>query len=132
MNVVRMAPETAQRAVLNRVRLHRRFLAELPVRCLIQENEETFREVVGHTGNVGLCGILTWLPETLAPGTLFRIHLGLPQGTVIAEGKVIWQDDDKVGNRPIPHGVQLLRFVEDAGGVQYRRFLGQTAASNCP
>ena len=72
------------------------------------------------------------MPETLAPGTLFRIHLGLPQGTVIAEGKVIWQDDDKVGNRPIPHGVQLLRFVEDAGGVQYRRFLGQTAASNYP
>lgn len=129
MDVVRMATKATRRGLLTRLRLHRRFLAELPVRCVIQENEKTFREVVGHTGNVGLGGVLTWLPETLAPGTVFRIQLGLPQGAVTAEGKVIWQDnDDEVGNRPIPHGVQFLGFVEDTGRMRFKRYLTEIAA----
>lgn len=129
MDVVRMATKATRRGLLTRLRLHRRFLAELPVRCVIQEKEKTFREVVGHTGNVGLGGILTWLPETLAPGTVFRIQLGLPQGAVTAEGKVIWQDnDDEVGNRPIPHGVQFLGFVEDTGRMRFKRYLTEIAA----
>lgn len=128
MDVVKIATDRNQRGMFARLRLHRRLLAELPVRCVIQENEKTFREVVGHTGNVGLGGILTWLPETVVPGTVFRIQLGLPQGTVTAEGKVVWQDDDRVGNRPIPHGVQFLGFVEDTGRMRFKRYLTEIAA----
>lgn len=129
MDVVRMSTKTTRRGLLTRLRLHRRFLAELPVRCVIQENEKIFREVVGHTGNVGLGGVLTWLPETLPPGTVFRMQLGLPREAVTAEGKVIWQDnDDEVGNRPIPHGVQFLGFVENTGRVRFKRYLTEIAA----
>lgn len=123
-----MATKTSRHALLIRLRLHRRHMVVLPVRCVIQEDEKTFREVVGHTGNVGLGGVLTWLPEALAPGTVFRIQLGLPQGAVTAEGKVIWQDnDDEVGNRPIPHGVQFLGFVEDTGRMRFKRYLTEKA-----
>lgn len=129
MGEMRMAAEGTQRAIFTRSRLHRRHMAVLPVRCVIEESDETLREIVGHTGNVGLGGVLTWLPERLAPGSVFHIQLGLPQGTVTAEGKVIWQDnDDEVGNRPIPHGVQFLGFVEGTGRMRFKRYLTEIAA----
>lgn len=37
---------------------------------------------------------------------------------------MIWRDEE-VGEQVIPHGVQLLGFMEDADFLQYRRFLSQ-------
>lgn len=107
-------------------RSHPRFPAELPVRCLIRKHGKTIRQVVGHTGNVGLAGILLWLPEMLVPGTEFQLQLGLPEGTVTIEGRVVWQVGEAVD--PImPHGVQILGFAEDADCMKYGGFLEKLA-----
>lgn len=108
-------------------RLHPRFQAEVPVRCIVGGSEEPTREIAGHTGNLSLGGVLTWLPETLLPGTVCRLGLDLPDGPVPAEGTVIWHraHDDKRSC----HGIKLLRFVEEAGRVQYRRFLSGLATA---
>jgi hypothetical protein len=86
-------------------------------------------EVAGRVVNAGLGGLQVYLTEKLAPGTKFRLHLELATGTVAAEAKVIWQDDE-VTDRSIrySHGIQLLSFVEDSGFLQYRRFLIKIAA----
>ncbi len=102
-------------------RAHPRFPAELPVRCVI-------REATGHTVNASLGGLQLSLSERLAPGTVFRVELGLPTGVVTAEAKVIWQREE-IGTRLTSHGVQILRFVEDTGFLQYKQFLKQVAAS---
>ena len=104
-----------------------RFPPELPVRCLFREHGQTIREVVGRTGNVGLAGILLWLPEMLVPGTVFHLQLGLPEGTVTIQGTVIWQVGEAV-DPIIPHGVQLLDFGEEADSLRYRGFLEKAAA----
>ena len=107
-------------------RRHPRFPAELPVRCLIREHGQTIREVVGRTGNIGLAGILLWLPEMLVPGTVFHLQLGLPEGTVTIQGTVVWQVGEAV-DPIIPHGVQLPDLGEDADFLRYRGFLEKVA-----
>ena len=127
VQVVHSAINRAQRE--GRRREHPRFPAELPVWCLVPGEGDTTREVMGHGRNVGLGGVLIWLPERLAPGTLFRIQLGLPTEVVIAGGKVAWQHDE-VDDQLFLHGVQILRFLEDSDFLQYKRYLVQIAAGN--
>lgn len=129
VEVVGMALEAAETRTASQ-RLHPRFQAEVPIRCVVGGDGETTREIVGQTGNLSLGGILTWLPEALAPGTVFRLGLELPRGSVPAEGAVMWQRSQPTGDRKSCHGIKLLRFVEDAGRVQYRRFLSEIAAGS--
>ncbi len=124
LQVVELAAERVRREP----RRYPRFPAKLPVRCVIRGEGERACEVVGQTGNVSLSGLLVWMPETLALGTVSRVQLELPTGTVTAEGKVVWQDDE-VGDQIVPHGIQFLRFVEEADSDQYRRYLDEIAAS---
>ena len=99
-----------------------RLPAELPVRCVTSGDGESSREVAGVAINASLRGLHLFLSEKLAPGTTLRVHLELPKGAVTAEGEVMWQSDE-VADQILPHGVQLLRFVEDTGFLQYRRYL---------
>ena len=105
-----------------------RFPAELPVRCLIVGDDEASREIAGVAINVSLRGLYVFLSEKVARATSLRLHLELPKGIVTAEGEVMWQEDE-LGDRIIPHGVQLLRFTEDSGFLQYRRYLKTLATS---
>lgn len=128
VHVVRLAAEATQRETPLRLRRHPRFPAELPVRCFVRGDADATREVLGHTQNVGLSGLLLLLPERLEPGTVLRLRLGLPQGLVTADGTVIRQVSQPTGEGKIPHGIRLMRFQEDADLVQYRRFLSEIAA----
>ena len=121
VQVVALAMQRAQ--VGGRPRSHPRFPVDLPVRCFMGEG-------LGKAVNASLGGLRLYLAEKLSPGTTFRLQLELPTGEVTAEAKVIWQDDDVTG-RIIrhSHGVHILRFVEDSGFLQYRRFLSELAAS---
>ncbi|MFQ5532834.1 MAG: response regulator [Candidatus Methylomirabilales bacterium] len=105
-----------------------RFPAEIPVRCTVGGDTGTARDVIGETDNVSLGGLLLWLPERLASGTVFRLRLGFPKGPIHAEGVVVWQNLKPTNDGGIRHGIQLLRFVEGSGVVRYRRFLSQIAA----
>jgi DNA-binding response OmpR family regulator len=105
-----------------------RLPAELPVRCVITGDGESSREVAGVAINASLRGLHLFLSEELAPGTTLRLHLELPKGAVTAEGEVMWQSDE-VADQILPHGVQLLRFVEDTGFLQYKRYLKVLAVS---
>ena len=121
--LVQVVESAVQRAkVGGQRRSHPRFRVDVPARCIVEE-------VAGRVVNAGLGGLQLCLAEKSAPGTKFRIQLELPTGTVAAEAKVIWQDDE-VTDRSIrySHGVQLLSFVEDSGFLQYRRFLMKIAA----
>ncbi len=129
LEAVGMALEAAEKRS-PRQRLHPRFQAAVPVRCLLGDNGEATREIVGQTGNLSLGGVLTWLPETLAPGTVLRLGLELPEGSVPAEGAVIWQQSQPTDDKRSCHGIKFLRFLEDVGRVQYRRFLSQIAAGS--
>ncbi len=129
IHVVKLAEELAQ----NDPRRHRRgphprFPAELPVRCLAGGEEGATREIVGRTGNVSLGGLLLLLPERLAPGTVFRLWLRLPEGAIPAEGVVVWQNPQPMGDGRIRHGTRLLGFANNADLVRYRRYLSQIAA----
>jgi len=104
---------------------HPRFAAKLAVRGLVPAGGETTREVAGHTSNLSLDSLLLWLPEALPVGTLFRLEVGLPDGTASAEARVTWQD--KAEDRLIPHGVDILHFVEDSEYLRYRRYLSHIA-----
>jgi CheY-like chemotaxis protein len=86
-----------------------RLPAELPVRCVITGDGESSREVAGVAINASLRGLHLFLSET-------------------AEGEVMWQSDE-VADQILPHGVQLLRFVEDTGFLQYKRYLKVLAVS---
>ncbi|MEA3509352.1 MAG: PilZ domain-containing protein, partial [candidate division NC10 bacterium] len=86
------------------------------------------REVVGTTSNLSLGGLLLLLPEKLEPGTVLGLRLGLPESTIPAEGKVIWQNSPRMADGRLPHGIQLLGFGGDAGLVGYRRYLSQISA----
>lgn len=112
---------------LRGLRVTTRFPSHLAVRCAIRENGQPTREVDGHTGNISRGGVLAWLPEPLRPGTLLHLQLKVFHGTVTAMGKVIWQDTDEVGGRPIAHGVQIFRFVERVDAVRFRDFLNKIA-----
>lgn len=99
-----------------------RLPAELPVRCLITGDGQTGREVAGMAINASLRGLHLFLSEKLAPGTTLQLYLDLPKGPVTAEGEIMWQSDE-VADQILPHGVHLLRFVEDSDFLQYKRYL---------
>lgn len=126
IQLVNSAVQRAQRQT--RRRGDPRFPAELPVRCIIESDDEPSREIAGVAINASLRGLHLFLPEKLAPGTMFRLHLELPKGTVNVEGEVVWQNDE-VADRILPHGVHLRRFAEDSGFLQYRRYLKALAMS---
>lgn len=105
-----------------------RFLAELPVRCCVAGDAETIRDAAGRTGNVSLGGVLLHLAESLPPGTVVRLHLDLSGGYAIVDGTVAWQGPQLADTRKSPHGIRLLRFVEQTDLERYRRFLSQLAA----
>lgn len=120
IEVVNSASRRAQRGTP--ARGDPRLPAELPVRCLIPGNGETRREVAGVAVNASLRGLHLFLAEKLAPGSMLSLLLDLPKGTVRVDGRVMWQGDE-VADRIFPHGMQLLHFHEDAGFLQYRRYL---------
>ncbi len=119
--LLRAARETHER------RRHPRFAVELPTRCLVLEEGEATREVMGHTGNLSLGGVLAWLTEPLALGTVVQLELGFRRMIVGANAKVVWWNDE-AAKQMIPHGLQFLQFLDDAGYLQYRHFLSEIAA----
>jgi CheY-like chemotaxis protein len=125
LQVVGMALERAERRSPNQ-RLHPRFRARVPVRCALGSDAE----VVGTTGNLSLGGLLLMLPKKLATGVVFRLGLELPKGLVPAEGAVMWERSKPLDDGSFLHGIRFLRFMEDAGPVQYRRFLSEVAATS--
>lgn len=80
---------------------------------------------MGHTQNIGLGGLLLWLPELLEVDTVLRLCLGLAEGPVTADGTVIWHDPQVTSEGKVPHGIRILRFWEDADLERYRRFLDE-------
>lgn len=128
--VVELAAEWAQRATQINRRRYPRHPAEVSVRCVVRGDAKMIREVVGHTGNVSLRGLLLLLSETVAPGTIVRLGLGLPEGPITANGKVRWQDPQPIGDGRFRHGIQLLRFGSDSGQVGYSRYISQIAAGS--
>ncbi len=131
LRVVELAADSAQRDTpMLRRRRHPRHPAEVPVRCSIHRGAETTREVTGQTGNVSLGGLLLLLPETVSPGTAVQLGLDLPEGPITAKGTVKWQNPQPVGDGRFHHGVQLMQFGGDSSLLQYRRYLGQIAASS--
>lgn len=119
--------DDATQTVPRGLRLSARFPSHFAVRCAIQENGETIQEVEGHTGNISRGGVLAWLPEPVTPGTLLRFQLKSFHGTVAVAGKVVWQDTDMIGGRPIPHGVKILKFLERSDAWRYGRYLNIAA-----
>lgn len=107
-------------------RIHPRFLVDLPVRCILWEEDETSWELVGRAGNASLVGMLLWLPELLDLGNVFRLHVKLPATTVAVTGTVTWQGDEADAGM-IAHGVKLLGYTDDANFLQYRHFLSEIA-----
>ncbi|MFQ5656119.1 MAG: PleD family two-component system response regulator [Candidatus Methylomirabilales bacterium] len=127
-HVVKLAQESTRRkAPARHHRRHPRFPAGVDVRCLVGGGANKTREVVGTTTNVSLGGLLLLLPEKLSPGTVLGLQLGLPERTIPAEGKVIWQNPPALQDERLPHGIQILGFRGDAGLVGYRRYLSQVA-----
>jgi CheY-like chemotaxis protein len=131
IQVVGMAVDRAERPSPSQ-RLYPRFQARVPVWCLLGTDANRSQEVVGATGNLSLGGLLLMLPQKLEPGAVFRLRLQLPEGFVPAEGAVMWERSQPMGDGSFLHGVSLLRFAEDAGPVQYRRFLSEVAAASPP
>ncbi len=87
---------------------------ERPVRCIIRGEGATTRGIVGHTVNATLRGLQLFLSEELAPGTVFRLQLGLPNVAVIAEAEVVWSQESPIqeaspheGITSYPHGLQF-------------------------
>lgn len=128
--VVELAAEWVERGTRINHRRHPRHPAEIPVRCFVRKDAKMIREVVGHTGNVSLRGLLLLLPERVVPGTIVRLGLGLPEGPITANGKVRWQDPQSTGDGRFRHGIQLLRFGADSGQVGYSRYISQIAAGS--
>ncbi len=58
LEVVSMALDTAETRSPSQ-RLHPRFQVQIPVRYLLRDSKEPTREIVGHTGNLSLGGVLT-------------------------------------------------------------------------
>ncbi|MFQ5848234.1 MAG: response regulator [Candidatus Methylomirabilales bacterium] len=129
LRVVTLASEAAERQirVVPRHQRHPRFTVEIPVQCLINKKPHPIRGVVGHTSNVSLNGLLVFFPEKLAPGTVFQIRLGLPDGVIPVEAAVVWQNPQPVAHGRLRHGIKLLCFPEDDDLILYRRFLSQIA-----
>lgn len=133
IRVVELAVETAQRGAPKRhQRQYPRFPAGIAVRCLLGADANAIREVLGTTGNASLGGLLLLLPERLPPSTVFGLRLRLPDRTVSAEAKVVWQDSQPVADGKFPHGIRLLHFGEGSALVGYRCYLSQIAAGSTP
>jgi len=127
IQVVNLAAQKA-RGETHDSRHHPRFAAKLSARChVLDEQEKPTREVMGCTGNVSLGGVMVWLTEPLAQGTMVQLELELPGKAVTAHGKVVWRKDE-VGGLPAPHGIQFLGFLDDANYLHYRRYLKEIAA----
>ena len=124
VEVVNLAAQRAQRKAGHRGQT--RFRTELPVRCLVSGEREAAREVIGRTVNVSLDGFLLWLSETIDEGIVLRVQLRFPEGIVTVEGTVIWKGDE-VDDQIIPHGVQVLGFVEESEFLRYTGYLAQMA-----
>lgn len=123
LHVVRLAAEGTTHDAAVGIRRHPRFPMQLPVRCLVRGEAGTNREVLGQTGNVSLGGLLLFLSETVAAGTILRLQLGLPARAITVEGTPIWQGPPPADQKEMSHGIRLLRFTEDADVVQYRSLL---------
>ncbi len=130
LHAVRLAAEGTAPGSTTAIRRHARLPIKLPVRCLVRGETETNREVVGHTGNASLGGLLLLLAEPLAPGTILRLQLGLPSRAITVEGSAVWQGLQSADEGDMFHGIRLLRFTEDTDLVQYRILLNQTATGN--
>ena len=128
VHVVTLATGAARRDAPMRLRAHPRFPAEIPVRCRIGSHPDTARDLAGETDNVSLGGLLLFLPEPVDPRSVVRLGFDLVDEPISADGTVVWQHTQPMRNRRMPHGVRLLRFAEEKGLVQYRRYLGQLAA----
>ncbi len=124
VEIVNLAAQRAQRKAGHRGQT--RFRTELPVRCVVPGEREAAREVIGHTVNVSLDGFLLLLSETIGEGIVLRVQLRVPEGIVTVEGTVIWKGDE-VDDQIIPHGVQVLGFVEESEFFRYTGYLAQMA-----
>ena len=122
VQVINLALQRAQREAGRRSQT--RVQAALPVRCIIPREKDDAQEIIGRTANVSLDGLLLCLPETIATGSVLRLQLKLPEGVVTVEGTVVWKGD-AVDGHIIPHGVQVLGFVEEAEFLRYAGYLGQ-------
>lgn len=126
IQVVNLAVQKPQREIHGR-RRHRRFAASLSTRCfVVDEQQKPTRAVMGCTGNLSLGGLMAWMTEPLAQGTMVRLELDLPGKAVTAHGKVVWRNDE-LGGPTVPHGVRFLGFLDDANYLQYRRHLMEIA-----
>lgn len=123
--IVELAAKRAQRTAGSRA--FPRFQVELPVRCFVPGDTETTREIAAQTGNASLDGVLLFLPERLPPGIVLSLRLALPKGPLPAEGTVVWQDAQATGNGRFRHGIRFVRFTDDSGLMEYRRYLSQIA-----
>ncbi|MFQ5846238.1 MAG: response regulator [Candidatus Methylomirabilales bacterium] len=115
---------------VHRSRYDSRFPVALPVRCLVRAEAKRSREIVGETENVSLGGLLLFLPEKLEPGTVVRLQLDIADGPVTADGTVIWQYLQSLGEERFPHGIRLLRFADDSDLEQYGHLLSKLAADS--
>ncbi len=133
LHMVKLAADTAHR--LARVPIHQRlprFPIQIPIRYRVGEEPHPTREVAGQAGNVSLTGLLLLLPENLAPGTVFRLWLGLPGWALPVDGAVVWQNPQPVAGGRFRHGIHLVRFANDFEIVQYQAFAGRVAAGRVP
>ncbi len=128
VHAVRLAAEATAEDTPMRLRRHPRFPAELPARCLFREDAERTRDLTGRTSNVSLGGLLVLIPEKLEVGTVLRLQLKLPEGSITADGTVVWQDSPSKHEGKASHGIRLVRFAEDDDLIQYRLFLSQLVA----
>lgn len=128
VRVVELAVEKVKRGTpMRHHRRYPRFQAGVAVRCVVGTDVRSSREVSATTSNVSLGGLMLLLPEELAPGTVCGLRLALPERTVPAEGKVVWQDPGLMVDGRLRHGIQFLRFGNDSSLVGYRRYLSQIA-----
>lgn len=131
VRVVELALASSQHETpMQRRRQHPRFRVTLRARCLLRNDTETAYGVEGRTGNVSVGGLLLLVPEKISCGTMLQLVLKLPERPVAARGKVMWQGSRSAEEDQFAHGIQLLGFGEDDGFFQYRRFLGNLAATN--
>lgn len=45
---------------------------------------------IGYSGNISNTGMMIRTPNVLPPGTIVRMELRVPQGTIAVSGRVVW------------------------------------------